>query len=131
MLEVMSRNGYRITEQRQTLLAIVIAHEGCMSPKDIYVRMIEKFPGVSFDTVYRNLRILKQLGLVEQFYFMDSGLKFKASCNSHHYHHLICQGCESIVPIENCPLERLIHLPENYKILYHRFEIYGLCEQCQ
>lgn len=131
MLEVITRNGLRVTKQRRTLLQIFIDDEGYLSPKDVYEQMSKLYPSVSFDTVYRNLRILNDMGLLEQYYFMDGGLKFKGCCLAHHHHHLICLNCEKNVPFDFCPMDQPIDLPKNFKIVNHRFEIYGLCDQCQ
>ncbi|GIQ61551.1 Fur family transcriptional regulator [Paenibacillus cisolokensis] len=131
MIAVMSRNGWRITDQRRTLAQIFADHDGYLSPKDVYDQMCVKYPSVSFDTVYRNLRMLSEMGVLEQFYFMDGGLKFKGSCHSHHHHHLICLNCEKTLTFDYCPLEQNMDLPGNYKIVNHRFEIYGVCEDCQ
>ena len=73
MLATMTRNGWRITDQRRTLAQIFTQNEGYLSPKDVYDQMSVKYPSVSFDTVYRNLRILSEMGVLEQFYFMDGG----------------------------------------------------------
>jgi Fur family zinc uptake transcriptional regulator len=131
MLSIMSRNGWRITDQRRTLAKIFADFDGFLSPKDVYDHMRDKYPGVSLDTVYRNLRMLSDMGALEQFYFMDGGLKFKGSCQSHHHHHLICVNCERTMSFEYCPMDGTIKLPGNFKIMNHRFEIYGLCEECQ
>jgi len=131
MLATMSRNGWRITDQRKTLAHIFSSTDGYLSPKDVYDEMSLKYPSMSFDTVYRNLRMLSEMGVLEQFYFMDGGLKFKGSCLSHHHHHLICVNCEKTLTFEYCPMEQQMTLPGSYKILNHRFEIYGICEQCQ
>lgn len=131
MIDIMSKNGWRITEQRRKLSEIFAATDGYLSPKDVYDQMITSYPGVSFDTVYRNLRLLSEMGALEQFYFMNGGLKFRASCLAHHHHHLICLNCEKTLSFEYCPLEHDIELPGSFKILNHRFEVYGLCEECK
>ncbi|WP_019005111.1 transcriptional repressor [Cohnella laeviribosi] len=131
MIGIMSRNGWRITEQRRTLAQIFSATDGYLSPKDVYDQLAVKYPSVSFDTVYRNLRMLSEMGVLEQFYFLEGGLKFKASCLNHHHHHLICTNCEKTETFEYCPMNDKLNLPGNYRILSHRFEIYGLCEQCR
>jgi len=131
MITIMSRSGWRITDQRRTLAKIFADADGFLSPKDVYDQMKGKYPGVSFDTVYRNLRMLSEMGALEQFYFMEGGLKFKGSCISHHHHHLICMNCEKTVTFDYCPMEFSIELPQSFKIVNHRFEIYGICEECQ
>lgn len=131
MLDTMSRNGLRVTEQRKKLAQIFAEYDGYLSPKDVYDQMAVQYPSVSFATVYNNLRMLSEMGVLEHFYFMDGGLKFRENCISHHHHHLICVNCEKTVPFEYCPMDRKPALPGNYKILRHRFEIYGICEACQ
>lgn len=131
MLAAMSRNGWRITDQRRTLANIFASTEGYLSPKDVYDEMSRSYPSVSFETVYRNLRMLSEMGVLEQFYFMEGGLKFKGSCIDHHHHHLICVNCEKTLTFEYCPMEQQLKLPGEYKILNHRFEVYGICESCQ
>ncbi len=131
MLAMMARNGWRITDQRRTLAQIFSATDSYLSPKDVYDQLTGKYPSVSFDTVYRNLRMLSEMGVLEQFYFMEGGLKFKASCLDHHHHHLICMNCEKTLTFDFCPMKESLDLPGRYKIVNHRFEIYGICEECQ
>nr|WP_258171446.1 Fur family transcriptional regulator [Paenibacillus sp. R14(2021)] len=130
MLAAMTRNGWRITDQRKSMVMIISEHGGYLSPKDVYDNMVLTYPSMSFDTVYRNLRMMSEMGVLEQFYSMDGGLKFKANCLSHHHHHLICVNCEKTLSFDYCPMEQ-VHVPGGYKILNHRFEIYGICEACQ
>jgi Fur family zinc uptake transcriptional regulator len=131
ILDAMSQKGWRITDQRRKLAELFAGTNGYLSPKDVYDYMKAAYPGVSFDTVYRNLRLLSEMGILEQFYFLDSGLKFRASCTAHHHHHLICINCEKTVTFDYCPMEQMSGLPDNFDILNHRFEIYGVCEACR
>lgn len=131
MLDTMARNGWRVTEQRRMLAQIFADHEGYLSPKDVYDQMSIRYPSVSLDTVYRNLRMLSEMGVLEHFYFMDGGLKFRDNCSAHHHHHLICVNCEKTLPFDYCPMDHRFDLPGNYKVLRHRFEVYGICEECQ
>jgi Fur family zinc uptake transcriptional regulator len=131
MLKTMSKNGWRVTEQRKTLAKIFAEHDGYLSPKDVYDLMAVTYPSVSFHTIYNNLRMLSEMGVLEDFYFMEGGLKFRVSCTSHHHHHLICVNCEKTIPFEFCPMDQGLELPDDYKILSHRFEVYGICDACQ
>jgi len=131
MLEIMAKNGWRITDQRRTLAQLFAESDAYLTPKDVYEHMRTKYPGVSFDTVYRNLRMLSEMGVLEQFYFLDGGLKFRGGCLTSHHHHLICTNCEKTLSFEYCPMDQSIKLPEDFRILNHRFEIYGLCKDCQ
>lgn len=129
IIRAMSLKGWRITEQRRTLAKLFADAEGYLSPKDVYDAMRTTYPGVSFDTIYRNLRLLSDMGVLEQVYLND-GLKFRASCLAHHHHHLICVQCEKTVPIDFCPMPDPATLPGGYEILHHRFDIFGYCPEC-
>ncbi|AEI41615.1 Fur family transcriptional regulator [Paenibacillus mucilaginosus] len=125
----MSSKGWRITDQRKSLAALFAGSEGYQSPKDVYEHMRQKYPGVSFDTVYRNLRLLSEMGVLEQIYLND-GLKFRARCQTHHHHHLICLRCEKTIPFEFCPMKQVPGLPDDFQIVNHRFEVLGYCGDC-
>lgn len=133
MLEMMAKNGWRITDQRRTLAQLFAQTDAYLTPKDVYDHMKQKYPGVSFDTVYRNLRMLSEMGVLEQFYFLDGGLKFRGGCLTSHHHHVICTNCEKTLTFEFCPMEQepSIPLPDDFQIINHRFEVYGLCKDCQ
>lgn len=131
MIGIMVKNGWRITEQRRTLAEIFAKSDGYLTPKYVYDQMAIPYPSVSFDTVYRNLRLLSDMGALEQFYFMDGGLKFRSTCINHHHHHLICTQCENTLTFDYCPMDAALPLPGNFKLTGHRFEIYGICDDCQ
>ena len=131
MLATMANFGWRITDQRRMMAQLFVETDGYLSPKEVYEQMRLKYPGVSFDTIYRNLRLLSEMGVLEQFYFMEGGLKFRGRCMSHHHHHLICVNCEKTLTFDYCPMEQHLKLPGRFRIMNHRFEIYGLCEACQ
>ena len=126
----MSGKGLRITEQRRTLVKLFADASGYLTPKDVYEHMQRKYPGLSFDTVYRNLRVLLDLGIVEQVLFED-GVKFKLHCEElHHHHHMICLQCEKTLPIHFCPMTGT-DVPGGFTVVKHKFEVFGYCEDCQ
>jgi Fur family zinc uptake transcriptional regulator len=130
MLDAMSKKGWRITEQRRSLATLFVENIGYLSPKDVYEHMRQAYPGISFDTVYRNLRLLSEMDVLEQTYLPD-GLKFKVSCLTHHHHHLICLHCEKTVAFDYCPMTVMAHIPETFHVINHRFEVFGYCDNCK
>lgn len=125
----MSENGLRITDQRKTLAKLFGEHPGYLTAKDVYEYMGKKYSGLSFDTVYRNLRVLYDLGVLEQVVF-EEGIKFRASCNEeHHHHHMICLQCQKTYPIKFCPMQ-VTDGPEDFQVVQHKFEVFGYCKEC-
>lgn len=130
ILEVMSGQGLRITDQRKTLARLFGETSGYLSAKDVYDHMGQTYSGLSFDTVYRNLRVMEELGVLEQIVFED-GVKFKASCShEHHHHHMICLQCEKTYPIAFCPMN-LTDAPDSFRVVKHKFEVFGYCKDCE
>ncbi len=130
MITAMERKGWRITEQRKDLAALFAEEDVYLSPKDVYDHMKEKYPTVSLDTIYRNLRLLNEMKVLEQFHLSDT-IKFKARCQTHHHHHVICVNCEKTYTFEFCPMQYVSNLPEQFNILNHKFEIFGHCADCK
>ncbi|MDR0269690.1 Fur family transcriptional regulator [Paenibacillus sp.] len=130
IIDAMSEQGLRITDQRKTLARLFGEHSGYLSAKDVYEFMCKKYSGLSFDTVYRNLRVMHELGVLEQVVFED-GMKFKASCSEdHHHHHMICLQCQKTYPIHFCPVN-FTDAPEHFQVVTHKFEVFGYCKDCQ
>ena len=129
IVRMMSSQGLRITDQRKTLAKLFAETPGYLSPKDVYDYMGRYYSGLSFDTVYRNLRVLDELGVLEQVMF-EEGVKFKLHCREHHHHHhLICLNCGRTYPITFCPMEQTA-APDDFKVVKHKFEVFGYCKDC-
>jgi Fur family transcriptional regulator, zinc uptake regulator len=131
IIHSMVSNGLRVTEQRKSLAKLFAEASGYVSPKEVYDSLEAKYKGLSFDTVYRNLRVLFDMGVLEQFHTED-GVKFRMGCYSHdqHHHHLICLNCDQIYPLDFCPMNFIGDIPDQFKVVKHKFEIYGYCFVC-
>lgn len=131
IIKAMSNRGLRITDQRKSLAKLFAERDAFLTPKDVYEYMCKEYSGLSFDTVYRNLRVMEELGVLEQVVFED-GLKFRVSCSSEgeHHHHMICLQCEKTYPIHFCPMP-LTDAPEQFQVVKHKFEVFGYCKNCR
>lgn len=130
IVQKMASQGLRITDQRKTLAKLFAESPGYLAPKAVYEYMGKSYTGLSFDTVYRNLRVMEELGVLEQVVF-EEGVKFKLHCREHdHHHHLICLQCGKTYPITYCPMEKTT-APDDFKIVKHKFEVFGYCKDCR
>jgi len=97
----------------------------------IYDRMKREFPDLSMGTVYRNLNILVEQGLVRK---IDFGSTFdRYDANTARHYHFICERCGSItdlsLPIDDTLNDR-VGAGTGFKATRHRIEFYGLCDKC-
>ena len=126
-------SGYRATLQRVALLKIIAASTGHPSATQIYEQMRHHFPTTTLATVYKTLTLLKEMGEVLELEF--SGAENRYDGNKPYPHlHLICMKCRRIIDPEIDPLGRVsaqVAKTTGYQIVGQRFELYGICPQCQ
>ena len=65
ILEQLRKSGYRITEQRKLLIDTILEDE-CSSCKEIYYRAVKKDATVGIATVYRMVKTLEDLGVINR-----------------------------------------------------------------
>lgn len=97
----------------------------------IYDQLKREFPDLSMGTVYRNLNILVEQGLIRK---IDFGSTFdRYDANSAPHYHFICERCGSItdlsMPIDTT-LNEKVESTTRFKTKRHRIEFYGLCDKC-
>ena len=112
------------------MLDIFVEKDKYINAKHIQQQLDQHYPGISFDTIYRNLHLFKDLGIIESTE-LDGEMKFRIACTNHHHHHFICEQCGDTKIIEYCPIDEVKQFLPNVDIHTHKLEIYGTCESCQ
>ncbi|RBW68115.1 peroxide-responsive transcriptional repressor PerR [Bacillus taeanensis] len=123
--------GVRITPQRHAILEHLIESLSHPTADDIYKALEGKFPNMSVATVYNNLRVFKEVGLVKELTYGDSSSRF--DCVTTDHYHIICDDCGKIVDFHYPGLDEVETLAEQvtgFKVSRHRMEIYGVCPNC-
>lgn len=131
-LEILKDNGYRQTVQRDKLLQIFERNSDYTAAIVVWKEFNLKFAGASYNTLYRNLYTMVEIGILEM--ATIDGLKhFRFHCNAEgHNHYFICNKCGQTKSIEVCLLKSVRNvLPKDYTIDNHRFEVYGTCPACK
>ncbi|SDK06849.1 Fur family transcriptional regulator [Sediminibacillus albus] len=129
-LKVLKEKGYKYTKKRKDILSYFVNADGYRSAKDLLQFMEPSYPGISFDTIYRNLHLFGRLSILEATE-LNGEKHFRISCVSHHHHHFICKQCGVTKEIDTCPMESVTGELSNFVIEGHKFEIYGRCPACQ
>ncbi|ALX47151.1 Fur family transcriptional regulator [Lentibacillus amyloliquefaciens] len=129
-IEQIKKEGYKTTGKRKDILTFFAEADGYRTAKDLIAYLEPLYEGISFDTVYRNLHLFHEVGVLETTE-LNGEKNFRISCTEHHHHHFICKDCGKTKEIEVCPMKEVQQSLGNYAIEDHKFEIYGLCPACQ
>lgn len=91
---------------------------------------------ISIATVYRNLRLLEEQGLVRKVFVSDDATAYYEAADNaktHSHHHLICRQCGAIIDFEEDLLEsaeKIIEQTKGFTIQDHRVTFFGICAAC-
>jgi len=130
-IQIFREKGYKVTDKRELILEIFSEKNKYLTAREVLEQMQLDFPNLSFDTIYRNLSLFTDLGILETTE-LNGEKHFRYTCSIHdHHHHFICMQCGRTKAIETCPMEWMNEDLNGYEIADHKFEIYGKCPKCQ
>jgi Fur family ferric uptake transcriptional regulator len=121
------------TTQRKLLLDTIREVGTHIDAKELYHRASEKDDSISLATVYRNLRLFKEKGIIEE-------RKPHGGCccyelkGSREHQHLVCRGCGQIIDFESPLVGKLVEEVERKnKFSVAKVELYveGYCLNCK
>lgn len=130
-LEQLKSSGVRMTPQRHAILGFLMNSMTHPTADEIYKALSPDFPSMSVATIYNNLRLFVEAGLVRELTYGDDSSRFDANLTDHY--HAICKLCGDIVDFDYPPLmevERAASRETGFRVEGHRMEIYGVCTQC-
>ncbi len=128
---IISKRRYKRSRQREKILETLRATKAHPTAYWIYDTLKPYLPELSLGTVYRNLGILHDQGLI-QILRSGSGLDRFDADTSQHYH-FICTACGAVSDVDIPPFEGLeekVAGKLGRVVTGHRLDFYGLCEKC-
>jgi Fur family ferric uptake transcriptional regulator len=121
------------TRQRRLLLDILREAGTHLDAKELFQRAIQKNPRVSLASVYRNLHLFEDLGLVDGKRLDRTRCYYEIKRSTHHYD-VICNVCGRVMEFESPMIEKLVdEVQQNSAFRVTKAVLYleGYCRQCE
>jgi len=125
--------GHPVTAQRRLLLGLIREAGGHIDAKEIYRRAISKDEYISLATVYRSLRLFKELGLVDEIRLGELGCYYEIKQSVEHQH-LVCKCCGKIMEFESPLIGKLVDEVQHerdFKVTKAELYLEGYCRECK
>ena len=135
MRNIINQNGmegHPVTAQRRLLLKLLSEAGGHVDARELYHRAADEDPSLSLATVYRNLRLFRELGMVVERRLSRVRCCYELKRSSEHQH-LVCRGCGKVIEFDSPLVHRLIdEVKGKYSFRLVRAELCleGYCEDC-
>lgn len=122
----------RMTNQREMILQELKKSREHLTADELYERVRKRMPRISLATVYRNLEILSEAGMIRK--LEVSGRQKRFDWNTEEHDHIYCVRCHRVDNLE-INRENIGILPGDnvagYRVSGYRLEFSGLCEACR
>ena len=119
------------TRQRTLLLRLIREAEGHIDARELFRRASDSDQSISSATVYRTLRLFKELGLVEEQRLGHARCTYEIKGRRQHQH-LVCAGCGKIVDF-TCPLGDVVEKvkrEQGFSVIKAELYLEGYCGCC-
>ncbi len=120
---------FRYSKQREKILELLKDSKKHPSADAVYEKIKESFPSISLGTIYRNLGVLHEQGLINRIIHTGSADRFDA--NMYDHSHFYCEKCGSIYDVESdFQAEKLSYTKDGHRINRQTTSYYGVCCSC-
>jgi Fur family peroxide stress response transcriptional regulator len=131
IIEALRRKGYKATTQRIAICRFVLHSRDHPTAQRIYSEVKKVHLTVSLATVYKTLKILKELGLVQELNFPQGQTRF--DCYMKPHINLVCLRCGNIRDLDDLTAQEIVGrvvAAAKFTITGQRLDLYGVCEKC-
>ncbi|GMU77623.1 MAG: transcriptional repressor [Acidimicrobiia bacterium] len=131
------RAGQRTTPNRAAVVDVLARAARPLTIPEI----LSADAGLAQSSVYRNLVVLEQVGIVHRIVTNAEFAYFELAedLTGDHHHHLICSACAAVEDVPASPaIERALHRTideieraTGFQTGTHRIDLVGLCRDCR
>lgn len=124
--------GRNITRQRRAILEALRNAEGHPTALELWELARRELPGLTQATVYRNLQVLEELGLVAAVEGVDGARRYDGDPEPHR--HVVCTRCGRVADIvfpERPATLAQAQQATDFRLTGYRLSFEGICPECR
>ena len=124
----------RYSKKREAILSALRGTKSHPSAEWVYQTLKPTHLDLSLGTVYRNLALFRQQGVIQSVGVVNGQERFDADTSLHH--HFVCERCGSVLDLDfrqeqEDSWDQAVSEQYGFKTLRHELIFYGICKTCQ
>ncbi len=131
--DLLASHGIKCTMQRILVLNILNELSTASTAEQIYSKAVSIKPHINLSTIYRILELFTFKKIITKHILSETKTAVYALNIHTHRHYMVCVGCQSIIPLDDCPcdiIKETIMKNTDFKVVDHKLEILGYCSKC-
>ena len=124
--------GIKVTSQRLAICKFILSRKDHPTAEQIYQELRNEYPTISLGTIYKNLNLLKDLGLIQELGFKKGSVRYDPDMELHI--NMVCSKCGKISDYKAENVEKLWNVlisDLSIKPIGQRIDIYYECDDCK
>ena len=126
LLDKCITRNIRMTAQRQIIIKVIEDSDDHPDVDQLYIRSVAQDDTISIATVYRTVKLLEEVGMIDRIEFGDGRSRYEEA--GEHHEHLIDIESGDVIEFYHAELETLkakIAKDMGYELVDHRLELFG------
>jgi Fur family ferric uptake transcriptional regulator len=126
--------GLKSTKERETILKELEILKDHFNAEKLYSVLNRKGAKVSRPTIYRTLKLLERLGLIDRLDIKKNCFYYEPMYQRKDHGHLICEQCGKIIDFSWRSIENLkseVCKEKDFEPDKISIHVFGICEACQ
>jgi len=122
----------RMTKQKKVIMDLLEGTDTHPTADWVYEEARKVLPDISLGTVYRNLRVLTETGIIQELNYGSTYSRYDGNPDLHY--HFVCRICGRVLDVPVKVWENLnqeVAEATGWAVEQHRLEFSGICSECK
>lgn len=132
--KLLQEKGLKYTHERECIYDEVQKTGDHFDADSLYERFRKRGDRVGRATVYRNLPLLLEAGVIQKSAGEGKRDFYEKTDSKGHHDHMVCLGCKRIIEFHSDELELIqekLSKEYKFKLVFHDHRLFGYCEKCR